>query len=454
MLFYIREMVDLFVKPILKTIILLMRVIKKILILFIGLKYTLLIQKCIKYILTYMMDFRMRLIEKIFPTIQFIKPFWKEEEWRIVFGKDDIDINSSLERFKAKFAEIIGISNSIIVPTGSGRAAIELSLKILKQKDSKRKKVIIPSYGCKGTLDPIINNGLIPVYVDINEDLIADGKELIKLFSTEVLACIVVNLTGKKVDSIEILEEARHYGIKIIEDNCQRTVQSDRMSFESDIMVFSFGIGKNLMATTGGAVVSKILKEDFEAESKKLTITSNDAARNRFKYYYNQYFFNIRDKAILDISEDTERLYGYNWMSSIDAEIIILQLNKMEEIINLRKKNARFIIQKLSLYPEIFSWQSSENHIYTKLSVRLHNKVMFDSFLKFMSRCNIELERMYMPLHLRKLTDLIEYDSLLVTEKIAPFIVNIPVRPNLTNKELTRITKAITAFGKRFYKEN
>ena len=62
----------------------------------------------------------------------------------------------------------------------------------------------------------------------------------------------------------------------------------------------------------------------------------------------------------------------------------------------------------------------------------------------------VELESMYIPLHLRNLGVPFLQGNLEVSEDIYPLVLNIPVRPNLSNRQVLRIANAIHKFGVRY----
>ena len=386
------------------------------------------------------------------PKIGFIKPFWTVDELNIGSKKTEIDTRTSVSRLTASMTRALHLNDRCVIATSSGRTAIELALRILKADRPERTKVILPSYGCRGTFDPIINCGLTPVFVEITQELLADPLHIIRSFDRETLACLIVNLAGKRTDIDILVGEAGEKGIATIEDNCQRTcplpVQDDEK--EADILVYSFGLGKNLMATGGGALASRILKKEFLDGKIRLGNPDPDDFKRRFAYIRNAYF----SKAMLfpaPVPTDAfANLYKYHSIDPQDAEIIIKQLQKLDGVIRLRSENAIKIAEVASHYPDIILLQSSDSHIYTKFSVQLQDQKMFDAFVGHMTDHNIELENMYIPLHQRDLDCSMPEVSLPVTEHIAPLVINIPVRPNLTEEERRRVLRAIKSFGERY----
>jgi dTDP-4-amino-4,6-dideoxygalactose transaminase/SAM-dependent methyltransferase len=388
------------------------------------------------------------------PPIDFIKPYWSEVETNIGFSETTISRKEATERFTERFRKSFGLAEDVLIlPTGSGRTALELALKTLKKKFPTRTKVMIPTYGCKGTFDPIVRSGLIPVLVDIDRDLLMDFQKTKELLTTDTLACIPVHLCGKQMDTRPFFEQARKHGIVIIEDHCQFNggeIYYPYGDFMPDLTIYSFGPGENIIATAGGALVSRILKDELRTESKQLREEEIGLAHHRFAYYYRSYF--RREQAPTtdqtDIMAARTNPYEYAAMNSLDALILFEQLSKLNAIIDARRRNAYAVISQLQLFPHLYSIQSAGPHIYTKLSVILPNRDLLESFRTFLSKKRIELENMYIPLHLRDLGVPFEAGDLSASEDLYPLVVNIPVRPNLTKREVSRIKRAVKGFGK------
>ena len=80
--------------------------------------------------------------------------------------------NRYAERFEAEFADYLGLSNALLVNSGSSANLVALtSLTSPKLKDRRLKpgdEVITTACGFPTTLNPILQNQLVPVFVDVN----------------------------------------------------------------------------------------------------------------------------------------------------------------------------------------------------------------------------------------------------------------------------------------------
>ncbi|MDD2890557.1 MAG: peptidoglycan bridge formation glycyltransferase FemA/FemB family protein, partial [bacterium] len=235
-----------------------------------------------------------------YPKVSFIKPYWGVKEFQCGTSYRDVEHpatvvmenDNSVEILIKKFRDKLNMKGTII-PTSSGRIGLELALRVLKSKYPKRNKVVIPTYGCKGTFDPVIKAGLSPILVDIGKDLNIAPSAVKDCLDAEVLAMLIPHLCGCKAETESLAKMAKEKDIIVIEDVCQGMGGKDSTGFwgtQYDMAIFSFGMGKNLMATAGGILVSNILEKEILEESKNLSNEDTKIVEKRFKNIVERYF--------------------------------------------------------------------------------------------------------------------------------------------------------------------
>jgi dTDP-4-amino-4,6-dideoxygalactose transaminase len=397
---------------------------------------------------------RARLVytERVKPPIRFMKPYWNSVERDISLSTIELLPQESLTLFIREFRKVLALPEEVlIIPTGSGRTALELALRALKRKNPTRNKVIIPTYGCRGTFDPIIRSGLTPVFVDITHDLLMDLNMAEELFTQDILACLLVHLCGMKLEMASIIKSAREKGIAIIEDSCQYVGGEVIYPEDSkpDFAIYSFGMGKNIIASAGGALVAYANIAEIQDESRHLQFEEIAFSKYRFEYFAEMYFGSKKivqvDDSVLNCARTSP--YEFVFMNPQDAMILVQQLKKIWDIINRRQRNAQIISISFASYPDLFVTQSSHQHIYTKLCVILKDAQFCAKFRSFLAENGIETEEMYKPLHLREFGKPYQERALPNSESFYSLVTNIPVRPNLTQQELNRIVRSIIEFG-------
>lgn len=376
-----------------------------------------------------------------FRRISFIKPCWGIKEYLNVITPCAANFDKKLVNEIQKLFN----ANAEIIPTSSGRTALTLGLNILRTKFPQKQNVIIPTYACKAIYDSVINAKLSVILADVNEDLNISSESVKRIIekSDGILAIIVPHLGGAKADVENISLLAKEKDIFVIEDMAQsfglKTPEGGLLGTKCDMSIFSFGIGKNLMATAGGLLMSNVFKEEVNKEAQNLGSEKNKHIRKRFFGYYAKYFLNCK----YSDDNDIKSAYEYNRINPIDAKLALTQIKRLEFILERRALNAKNIIDALEKTTLQFSLQNKENNIYTKLSVIFTNKEDYSRLLGYFQKAGIQTEELYKPLHLRegvKYQQTIKLDN---AERIYKYAFNIPARPNLSKKQIERIVKTV-----------
>jgi len=136
-------------------------------------------------------------------------------------------------------------------------------------------------------------------------------------------------------------------------------------------------------------------------------------------------------------------------MSTITATIGLSQLNKIEKLINLRRKNAKTLNSKLKKISEITLPPEPKNfkHVYQLYSILTPNQTLRNQLQKHLSENGIMSKVFFYPVHLTQFHQkLKKYSNLKTTENISSRILSLPMYPNMTNEELKLIYETISAF--------
>ena len=133
--------------------------------------------------------------------------------------------NRYAEQFEAGFAEYLGVSNALLVNSGSSANLVALSaLTSPKLRDRRLRpgdEVITVAAGFPTTLAPILQNQLVPVFVDVNlGDYTAQSGELDAAIGPRTRAIMMAHTLGVPFDLDTVLDLARRRNLWVIEDNC------------------------------------------------------------------------------------------------------------------------------------------------------------------------------------------------------------------------------------------
>lgn len=197
--------------------------------------------------------------------------------WIAPFGPD-------LDRFEQLIKTVTGAAG--VVALSSGTAAIHLALRLIGLK--KGDLVIVPSLTFAATAFPILYEGGIPLFIDVEEasgNLDADILEqVLKQLSAKnrlPRAIMAVHLFGMPCDMDRIMALARQYNIPVIEDAAE-ALGSKYWSAElgvwqscgsiGDYGVLSFN-GNKIVTTSGGGAL--LTKNDQDATTARKMATQS-----------------------------------------------------------------------------------------------------------------------------------------------------------------------------------
>lgn len=129
------------------------------------------------------------------------------------------------EAFEKRFAEFVGVKHALT--TNSGSSADLLALTALTSPRLGQKalrpgdEVITVAAGFPTTVNPILQNGLVPVFVDITVPTYnIDGSLLEQAITDKTRAIMVAHTLGNPFNLHEVMRVARKYDLWVVEDCC------------------------------------------------------------------------------------------------------------------------------------------------------------------------------------------------------------------------------------------
>lgn len=380
----------------------------------------------------------------------------KNEQWKIPLYKiftDDEDINlitkivkrgnnwalgPEIEEFEHKLADYVGVDYCLTL--NSGTSALHASL--LSNDIGNLDEVLVPSFSFISTANATLFVDSKPIFVDIEEETFGMNPELIEQnISNKTKAIIPMDYGGQSCKIFEIKEKAQKNNLLLIEDAAESLgskVKGFKVGSVSDIAIFSFCGNKVLTTGEGGAIVTNS-KEKFE----KIKLIRSHGRIDEGNYFSNPNIANYYD-------------IGYNWrMSSITASLGISQLDKLEKIISMRQKNAKYISTRISKWSQIktpISTNENEN-IFQMYTIRLLNKEIRNNLQKFLLEKKIFSKIYFTPIHLSKFyMEKIgtKRGELPITEKISDQVLTLPLYPNMEQDEMDYLIESINEFFENY----
>jgi CDP-4-dehydro-6-deoxyglucose reductase, E1 len=172
--------------------------------------------------------------------------------------------NRFSDRFETEFAEFLGVTDALLVNSGSSANLVALSALTSPKLNDRRLKpgdeVITVAAGFPTTVAPILQNGLVPVFVDINlGDYTAVPERVADAVGPRTRAIVMAHTLGVPFDLDTVRELARRHDLWVIEDNCDalgsRYAGQLTGTFGS-LASFSFYPAHHITMGEGGCVVT------------------------------------------------------------------------------------------------------------------------------------------------------------------------------------------------------
>ena len=158
--------------------------------------------------------------------------------------------------FEKAWAEALGIQRSLAVVNGTNALIVALNQFDIKAGD----EVLVPPYTFIATVQAVLANGAMPVFVDVDPQTFQmDPAKIEAKITPRTKAILPVHVLGLPADMDRIMAIARKHQLLVIEDACQAhlaEVNHKKVGTIGHAGCFSFQNSKNLAIGEGGAIVS------------------------------------------------------------------------------------------------------------------------------------------------------------------------------------------------------
>lgn len=371
--------------------------------------------------------------------IPLFKIYWDQEDIRMT--------NKAIKRgsywatgpnigtFETMISEYIGTKYCVVFNSGtSALHAIVLAYDI-----GPGDEVIVPSFTFIATANAPLFVGAKPVFADIEEKTYGlDPEDVKNKITSKTKAIIPIHYGGSPCQIRELREIAEAHNLVLIEDAAEAfgaRIGEKKVGTFGQSAMFSFCQAKIITTGEGGAIVTDC-RETYE----KLKL--------------------IRSQGRLDTDEfSTTAEYvdfvtlGYNFrISDISAALGIAQLRKVDTLIEMRRRNAEYMTQRLSAIEEIMAPEIPADyfHVYQIYSARIQgDKNLRDELRNYLRSKKVSTTVNFRPVHLTQLhRERFGYEAgeLPITETVSKQILTLPMYPTLTEEEINYIGEQIEVF--------
>lgn len=260
------------------------------------------------------------------------------------------------EAFEKKLAHFVGVRACSLVNSGSSANLLALtaltSPKLGDRQLKPRDEVITVAAGFPTTLNPIIQNRLVPVFIDVAlPTLQVDVTQLEKAISSKTRAIMIAHTLGNPFDLDAVISFARKHKLWVIEDCCDAlgaTYRGHKVGTFGDLATLSFYPAHHITMGEGGAVLTntpllQTLVESFRDWGRDCWCEPgcDNTCGKRFDWQL----------GTLPCGYDHKYIYshiGYNLKATdMQAALGLSQLDKLEHFIQVRRDNFRYLRQAL-----------------------------------------------------------------------------------------------------------
>jgi len=286
-----------------------------------------------------------------------------------VYGPEEITaaVNASLDfwltsgpytaEFESRFAKLVGMRHAFMVNSGSSANLIALtSLTSPRIGDRALKpgdEVLTVAAGFPTTVTPILQNGLTPVYVDVDlGTYVVNEEAMVAAIGPKTKAIMMAHTLGNPSNLKLVAELAKKHELWFVEDSCDAlggTYEGQNLGTFGDFSTFSFYPAHHITTGEGGAVLVK------KAAHKPIVESFRDWGRDCWcapgcdNTCLKRYEWQLGE---LPEGYDHKYTYshlGYNLKSGdIQAAIGLAQLDRVGSFVELRRRNFKYLLDGLS----------------------------------------------------------------------------------------------------------
>ena len=218
-----------------------------------------------------------------------------------------------------------GVNRKYGIAVSNGTAALEVAVQALGIKEGD--EVIMPTFTIISCAMAVTKAGAVPVLID--SDLYTWNmkvEEIEAKITFRTKAIMIVHLYGLPVEVDKILELAKKYNLKVIEDAAEmqgQTYNGKPCGSFGDISTFSFYSNKHITTGEGGVVVT-----NDEELAERCRMLRNLCFRKDVRYVHDEISDNYR-------------------FTNLQAAVGLAQLEKLDEFVEKKRQMGRYYTRKL-----------------------------------------------------------------------------------------------------------
>ena len=321
--------------------------------------------------------------------------------------------------FEDNFAKYVRAKEAVAVFNGT----VALHLTMIVAGVSHGDEVIVPSFTFISTANAVLFQGATPVFAEIDKKTFNISPEDIEKKITEKTKAIIpVHYGGQVADMDSIMDIAEEHDLIVVEDAAEAhgaKYKGEHAGTLGDMAIFSFTPIKNMTTGEGGMITTN--NEEYAEKLRMLRNHGMDAPYHHV-------------------------MLGYNYrMTEMQAAFGIVQLEKLEYILERKNEIARFYNSELEKIPDItipFIAPHITRHGYYLYTIKTPQQSIL---MKRLAEKGIDTKIYFPPVHLQPYYRILGFKEglLPITESIAREVLSLPLRPTLSNQDAKYIVDTV-----------
>jgi perosamine synthetase len=354
-----------------------------------------------------------------------------------VLTGSDLTAGEQTEQFEAEFADYIGTKFAVAV--NSGTSALDLIFKtlILKEYLSPGDKVIVPSFTFAACANVLVNNGLIPVFVDIDD---RDLNMAVRDYNVDTIkAILAVHTFGRPANLTQLKHVADDHNIPLIED-CAEAIGAEYLCHKvgsfGHAAAFSFIATKNMTCGEGGMITT----DNWETAMIARDLRAHGLMKGRHITSTNVYYPDVVRPGYNYRMTDFQAAIGRSQLRRLDANNSIRVINST--ILNEKLEECRW---KLKLFPTAHDRSKYALNQYSFLVPSVYGQESRDEVLRRICHAGVDA-RVYFHTPIHKFTYYRKdktVGGLATTMATCGRIITLPLYPSLTPEEIDYMAAAV-----------
>lgn len=339
-------------------------------------------------------------------------------------------LGKETELFEAEYSSFLGCKHTIGVANGLDALRLifkaYLEMGVIQEGD----EVIVPAHTFIASILAITDNRLVPILVEPDPNSFnLDSSKIEAAITPKTKAILVVHLYGQIGINQEMLDLAKKYNLKIIEDNAQAIGakwKGKSAGNLGDASGHSFYPGKNLGALGDGGAVT--------TNNSELATVIRSLANYGSREKYNHEFQGLNSR-----------------LDEIQAAVLRVKLKKLEADNNKRRLIAAYYLEHikntlvvLPFLPEKANPANFEEHVWHLFVIKTNTR---DQLQDYLAKNGIQTLIHYpVPPHKQGAYKELNEMEFPISEKLSKEVLSLPISPVMTEEEYRKVVETINSY--------